>query len=96
MVLVTFYHSVFAQWCHVSRLRARIGRINFSKFLYVRILPEYRYGIAHAIGYTVSVLRSRKTYSRYMKKFARPKIRQYCAYLNLDTPVWILLIQKNY
>eukprot|EP01050_Picozoa_sp_SAG11_P035839 SAG11_NODE_13342_length_659_cov_1.014286_2_plen_49_part_01 len=28
-------------------------------------------------GYTPSLLRSRKTYSRYLKKFPRPKIRQY-------------------
>eukprot|EP01050_Picozoa_sp_SAG11_P052508 SAG11_NODE_30458_length_300_cov_7.960199_1_plen_51_part_01 len=41
MVGVPFYNSVFAQWCPASRLHARIGRVFFSKFLYVRDFPEY-------------------------------------------------------
>ena len=51
-----------------SRLRARNGGINFSKFLYVRDFPEYTYGIVQIQGYTIGVLKSRKTYSRYLKK----------------------------
>eukprot|EP01050_Picozoa_sp_SAG11_P022864 SAG11_NODE_4430_length_1897_cov_4.359844_1_plen_85_part_00 len=51
-----------------SRLRARNGGINFSKFLYVRDFPEYPYSIAQIQANTVWVLKSRKTYSRYLKK----------------------------
>eukprot|EP01050_Picozoa_sp_SAG11_P006457 SAG11_NODE_501_length_8895_cov_12.129832_8_plen_95_part_00 len=51
-----------------SRLHARNGGINFSKFLYVRDFPEYPYSIARMQANTVSLLRSRKTYSRYLKK----------------------------
>jgi hypothetical protein len=51
-----------------SRLHARNGGINFSKFLYVRDFPEYTYSIAQMQANTVSLLRSRKTYSRYLKK----------------------------
>ena len=64
MIGVPFYHRVVPP----NRLHARIGRVFFSKFLYVRILPEYPYNIAHAWANVVWVLRSRKTYSRYMKK----------------------------
>eukprot|EP01050_Picozoa_sp_SAG11_P000208 SAG11_NODE_4_length_33019_cov_28.098909_35_plen_119_part_00 len=39
---------------------------------------RYRYQ-AQDQGYTVSLLRSRKTYSRYLKKLARPKMPQYFA-----------------
>eukprot|EP01050_Picozoa_sp_SAG11_P052030 SAG11_NODE_29920_length_305_cov_58.834951_1_plen_65_part_10 len=40
---------------------------NFSsKFLYVRDFPEYTYGIVQIQGYTIGVLKSRKTYSRYL------------------------------
>ena len=65
---VPFYHRFFAQWCPTGRLHARIGRINFSKFLYVRILPEYPWAYARIQAICPSLLRSRKTYSRYMKK----------------------------
>eukprot|EP01050_Picozoa_sp_SAG11_P029739 SAG11_NODE_8494_length_1009_cov_1.298901_1_plen_123_part_10 len=44
-------HSVV----HPSRLHARIGRINFSKFLYVPIFPEYTYSIAQIQANTVSL-----------------------------------------
>eukprot|EP01050_Picozoa_sp_SAG11_P051458 SAG11_NODE_29265_length_312_cov_3.197183_1_plen_60_part_10 len=60
MVGVPFYHRFFAQWCPASRLHARNGGINFSKFLYVRDFPEYTYGIAQIQANTVSLLRSRK------------------------------------
>eukprot|EP01050_Picozoa_sp_SAG11_P051626 SAG11_NODE_29443_length_310_cov_5.459716_1_plen_53_part_10 len=49
-----------------SRLHARNGGINFSKFLCVRDFPEYPYSIAQIQANTVSLLRSRKTYSRYL------------------------------
>eukprot|EP01050_Picozoa_sp_SAG11_P002352 SAG11_NODE_117_length_15962_cov_71.527925_5_plen_92_part_00 len=47
------------------------GEVFFSKFLYVRDFPEYRRSIAHALDCTSAVLRilrSLKTYSRYLKK----------------------------
>ena len=62
-----------------SRLHARNGGINFSKFLYVREKPEYTYNIVRIQGYIVCVLKSRKTYSRYLKKFPRPKFFYYFA-----------------
>eukprot|EP01050_Picozoa_sp_SAG11_P058041 SAG11_NODE_36872_length_259_cov_1.075000_1_plen_58_part_01 len=57
-------------WRPASRLHARNGGVTvfFSKFLYVRDFPEYTYGIAQIQANTISVLRSRKTYSRYLKK----------------------------
>eukprot|EP01050_Picozoa_sp_SAG11_P003642 SAG11_NODE_211_length_12281_cov_11.326219_6_plen_94_part_00 len=64
MIGVSFYHRVVPP----SRLHARNGRINFSKFLYVRDFPEYPYSIAQIQANTVSLLRSRKIYSRYLKK----------------------------
>eukprot|EP01050_Picozoa_sp_SAG11_P017220 SAG11_NODE_2458_length_3338_cov_4.659463_1_plen_105_part_00 len=68
MLGVTFYHRFFAQWCPPSRLHARNGGINFSKFLYVRDFPEYTCNIAQIQANIVWVLKSRKTYSRYLKK----------------------------
>eukprot|EP01050_Picozoa_sp_SAG11_P014119 SAG11_NODE_1707_length_4410_cov_12.577824_2_plen_184_part_00 len=41
---------------------AWFGRVFSSKFLYVRILPEYCGSIAHALGYTSAKTRSPKTY----------------------------------
>ena len=73
MIGVSFYHRVVPP----SQLHARNGGIFFSKFLYVRDFPEYRGTIAHAQGCCTAVLRSRKTYSRYLKKFPRPEMPQY-------------------
>eukprot|EP01050_Picozoa_sp_SAG11_P014488 SAG11_NODE_1791_length_4254_cov_29.079904_1_plen_90_part_00 len=39
-----------------------------SKFLYVRDFPEYPYNIAQIRANVITKTRSRKTYSRYMKK----------------------------
>ena len=67
MVEVPFFIG-FSHSGAPSRLHARNGRINFSKFLYVRDFPEYPYSIAQIQANTVSLIRSRKTYSRYLKK----------------------------
>eukprot|EP01050_Picozoa_sp_SAG11_P031038 SAG11_NODE_9452_length_910_cov_1.378545_2_plen_74_part_00 len=68
------FHNRFSQCGARQVAAAKFWGIFFSKFLYVRIFPEYTYGIAQIQGYTIRVLRSRKTYSRYLKKFPRPKI----------------------
>ena len=64
MIGVSFYHRVVPP----NRLHARIGRVFFSKFLYVRDFPEYPWGIARMVANPLSLLRSSKTYSRYLKK----------------------------
>ena len=62
-----------------SRLHARNGRVFFSKFLYVRIFPEYHRSIAHIQDYTSVYSEVVKPTVGSWKKLARPKIRQYFA-----------------
>eukprot|EP01050_Picozoa_sp_SAG11_P016130 SAG11_NODE_2164_length_3728_cov_5.002204_1_plen_73_part_10 len=64
MIVLSFYHRV------VPPAGKILGKF-FSKFLYVRDFP------GKIQGYTSAVLRSRKTYSRYLKKFPRPIIFYY-------------------
>eukprot|EP01050_Picozoa_sp_SAG11_P005189 SAG11_NODE_356_length_10291_cov_22.716150_1_plen_84_part_00 len=70
MIGVPFHSRVMPP----SRLDAKIWGIFSSKFLYVRDFPEYTYNIAQIQAYIVCVLKSRKTYSRYLKKIPQSEI----------------------
>ena len=67
MIGVPFYHR-FSQCGAPQPAACKIWGFFFSKFLYVRDFPEYPYNIAQIQANTIRVLRSRKTYSRYLKK----------------------------
>ena len=60
--------SVLSQCGAPQPAACKILGIFFSKFLYVRDFPEYTYNIVRIQGYIVCVLKSHKTYSRYLKK----------------------------
>ena len=64
MIGVPFYHRVVPPQPAACTKRGSF----FSKFLYVRDFPEYPYNIAQIQANVIRVLRSRKTYSRYLKK----------------------------
>ena len=74
MIGVPFYNRCFRTVVPPSRLHARNGGINFSKFLYVRDFPEYPYNIAQIQANVIMVLKSLKTHSRYLKKIRPSEI----------------------